>query len=168
MLHLHSSWLGLRRNSLSNQAVLRSFLLLYYLDLLVGINVYPRVEAQLKQLVASGPPHDLQRLVQDALERAQALGISLTYRSISEQIGISIETLRGNLNSQVRAIIQRAQSESRELRENELVNRVEQAIEELLLRGEKVSLDKVGQIVGRNYTSLYRRPHIRERVLSLR
>lgn len=130
--------------------------------------LYPRVEAQLKQLVASGPPHDLQRLVQDALEQAQALGTPLTHRSISERIGISIETLRGNLTSQVRAIIQRAQSESRELRENELVNRVEHAIEELLLRGEKVSLDKVGQIVGRNYTSLYRRPHIRERVLSLR
>jgi len=47
-------------------------------------------------------------------------------------------------------------------RENELVNRVKDAIAQLVLRGEKASLDKVGQIVGSNYISLYRRPHIRE------
>ena len=131
-----------------------------------ALMVYPRVKAQLRQIAYSGPPHDLLRKVQDAIEQAQALGTSLTHRSISERLGISLGTLRGD--PQVRAIIQRAQNESRQQRENELVNRVEHAIAQLLLRGEKPSLPKVSQIVGRNYASLYHRPHIRELFLFLR
>jgi hypothetical protein len=125
-----------------------------------ALMVYPRVKAQLRQIAYHGPPHDLQRLVQEVVDQAQAPGTSLTHRSISKQIGISLATLRGN--PQVRAIIQRAQNESRQRRENELVNRVEHAIAQLLLRGEKPSLPKVSQIVGRNYASLYHRPQIRE------
>lgn len=131
-----------------------------------ALMVYPRVKAQLRQIAYHGPPHDLPRLVQDAVDQAQARGTSLTHRSISEQIGISLATLRGN--PQVRAILQRAQDESRQRRENELANRVEHAIAQLLLRGEKPSLPKVSQIVGRNYASLYHRPHIRELFLFLR
>jgi transcriptional regulator with XRE-family HTH domain len=131
-----------------------------------ALMTYPRVKAQLRQIAYHGPPHDLQRLVQDVVEQAQALGTSLTHRSISEQIGISLATLRGN--PQVRAILQRAQNESRQQQENELVNRVEHAIAQLLLRGEKPSLPKVSQIVGRNYASLYHRPQIRELFLFLR
>jgi len=125
---------------------------------------YPHTAALMKQVVSRGRPHDLQRLVQDAIEQAQALGTSLSHRSISERIGISLARLRAD--SQVRAIMQRAQNESRHRQENELFNSVEQAIEELLLRGEKLSLAKVSLIVGRGYNSLYRRPHIRELVFS--
>ena len=131
-----------------------------------ALMVYPRVKAQLRQIAYSGPPHDLLRKVQDAIEQAQARGTSLTHRCISEQIGISLGTLRGD--PQVRAVIQRAQNESRQQRENELVNRVEHAIAQLLLRGEKPSLPKVSLIVGRNYASLYHHPHIRELFLFLR
>ena len=130
-----------------------------------ALMVYPRVKAQLKQIAYSGPPHDLLRKVQDAIEQAQVLGTSLTHRGISERIGISIGTLRGD--SQVKAVIQHAQNESRQQCENELVNRVENAIAQLLLRGEKPSLPKVSQIVGMNYASLYHRPQIRELFLSL-
>jgi hypothetical protein len=129
-----------------------------------ALMVYPRVKAQLRQIAYSGPPQDLLRMVQDAIEQAQALGTSLTHRSISEQIGISLGTLRGN--PQVRAILQYAQNESRQQRENELVSRVEHAIAQLLLRGEKPSLPKVSQVVGMNYASLYHRPQIRELFLS--
>jgi transcriptional regulator with XRE-family HTH domain len=129
-----------------------------------ALMVYPRVKAQLRQIAYSGPPHDLLRMVQDAIEQAQALGTSLTHRSISEQIGISLGTLRGD--PQVRAIIQCAQNESRQQRENELVSRVEHAIAQLLLRGEKPSLPKVSQVVSMNYASLYHRPQIRELFLS--
>jgi predicted transcriptional regulator len=131
-----------------------------------ALMVYPRVKAQLRQIAYNGPPHDLLRKVQDAIEQAQALGTSLTHRSISEQIGIALGTLRGD--PQARAIIQRAQNESRQQHENELVSRVEHALAQLLLRGEKPSLPKVSQIVGRNYASLYHRPHIRELFLFLR
>src|SRR5258706_13384049 len=103
-------------------------------------------------------------MVQGAIEQAQALGTSLNQRSISEQIGISLGTLRGD--PQVRAIIQCAQNESRQQRENKLVSCVEHAIAQLLLRGEKPSLPKVSQVVSRNYASLYHRPHIRELCLS--
>jgi transcriptional regulator with XRE-family HTH domain len=130
-----------------------------------ALMIYPRVKARLRQIAYHGPPHDLRRLVQDAVEQAQALGTSLTHRSISQQIGISLATLRGS--PQVRAILQRAQNESQQQRENELVNRVEHAIAQLLLQGEKPSLPKVSQIVGRNYASLYHRPHIRELFLVL-
>src|SRR2546426_3155512 len=58
-----------------------------------ALMVYPRVKAQLRQIAYNGPPHDLLRKVQDAIEQAQALGTSLTHRSISEQIGISLGTL---------------------------------------------------------------------------
>ncbi len=131
-----------------------------------ALMVYPRVKAQLRQIAYSGPPHDLLKMVQGAIEQAQALGTSLTHRSISEQIGISLGTLRGD--PQVRAILQCAQNESRQQRENELVSRIEHAIAQLLVRGEKPSLPKVSQVVGMNYASLYHRPHIRELFLFLR
>jgi transcriptional regulator with XRE-family HTH domain len=131
-----------------------------------ALMVYPRVKARLRQIAYSGPPHDLLGKVQNAIEQAQALGTSLSHRSLSEQMGIALGTLRGD--PQARAIIQRAQNESRQQRENELVNRVEHAIAQLLLRGEKPSLPKVSQIVGSNYASLYHRPQIRELLLFLR
>jgi hypothetical protein len=132
---------------------------------LVGMNRtalmrYPRANALLKQIAYSGPPPDLQRLAQDAVEQAQASGISIGYRSISEMIGISIHILIRN--SQVRVIIQRAQNEIRELRVNDLVSRVEHAIEELVLHGKKVSVYRVSKMVGMDRSSLDRYPQIRE------
>jgi len=128
-----------------------------------ALMVYPRVKAQLRRIAYHGPPHDLQHLVQDVVDQAKARGTSLTQRSISEQIGISVATLRGN--PQARAIIRRAQNERQQQREDELIQQVEQAIAQLLSRGEKLSLPKVSQIVGKNYASLYYRPRIRELLL---
>src|SRR6266481_383639 len=45
-----------------------------------ALMVYPRVKAQLRQIAYSGPPHDLLKMVQGAIEQAQALGTSLTHR----------------------------------------------------------------------------------------
>lgn len=127
---------------------------------------YPRVKARLEQLAESLSPLDLQKVVQDDVEQAQALGTSLTYWSISERVGISKGILRSN--SQVRAIVDRAQNEARQRRENELVNRVEQAIEELVSQGKKVTVSKVSQIVDMDHKGLDRRPQIKELFLVLR
>jgi hypothetical protein len=127
---------------------------------------YPRVKARLERLAESLSPLDLQKVVQDDVEQAQTLGTSLAYWSISERVGISKAILRSN--SQVRAIVERAQNEMRQRQENELVNRVEHAIEELVLQGKKVTVSKVSQIVGVDHKALDRRPHIRELLLVLR
>jgi transcriptional regulator with XRE-family HTH domain len=127
---------------------------------------YPRVHAQFKQIAQRRFPHDLTGRVQNAVNQAQALGIGIGYRSISEMTGISKPTLISN--ELVRALIQRAQNEVRELRINALVNRVEHAIEELTLRGEKASLRKVSRLMGVDHSSLRSSPPIRELFLSLR
>ncbi len=131
-----------------------------------ALMVYPRVKARLEQLAERLSPLDLQRVVQDDVEQAQALGTSLAYWSVGKRIGMPKETLRSD--SQIRAIIDRAQNEARQRRENELVNRVEHAIEELVLQGKKVTVHKVSQIVGVDHKALDRRPHIRELFLVLR
>ncbi len=71
-------------------------------------------------------------------------------------------------DSQVRAIVDHAQNEARQRRENELVNRVEQAIDELVSQGKKVTVSKVSRLVGMDHKALDRRPHIRELFLVLR
>lgn len=127
---------------------------------------YPRVKEQFKQIAQSRLPHDLIGRVQNAVNQAQALGTGISYRSISEMTSVSKSTLIGN--GQVRAIIQRAQNESRELRINDLVKRVEHAIEELTLRGEKASIRKVSRLMGMDHSSLRGSLRIRELFLSLR
>ena len=131
-----------------------------------ALMVYPRIKARLEQLAESLPPLDLQGVVRDDVEQALALGTSLAYWSISERVSISKETLRRD--AQVRAIIERARKESRRRRENELVSRVEQAIEELVSQGKKVTVSRVSQIVGMDHKALDRRPQIRELFLFLR
>jgi hypothetical protein len=131
-----------------------------------ALMVYPRVKARLEQLAERLSPLDLQRVVQDDVEQAQALGTSLAYWSVGERIGIPKETLRSD--SQIRAIIDRAQNEARQRRENELVNRVEHAIEELVSQGKKVTVHKVSRLVGVDHKALDRRPHIKELFLVLR
>jgi transcriptional regulator with XRE-family HTH domain len=131
-----------------------------------ALMAYPRVKARLEQLAERLSPLDLQRVVQDDVEQAQALGTSLAYWSVGERISIPKETLRSD--SQIRAIIDRAQNEARQRRENELVNRVEHAIEELVSQGKKVTVHKVSRLVGVDHKALDRRPHIRELFLVLR
>jgi hypothetical protein len=128
--------------------------------------VYPRVKVLLEQITESLSPLDLRRLVQDAVKQAQAPGISLTYQSISERIGISIRTLRRD--TEVRAIIEHAQKEIWQRHENELVNRVEHTIEDLVSQGKKVSVSKVSRLVGVDHKALERRPQIKELFLFLR
>ena len=127
---------------------------------------YPRVKAQFKQIAQSGLLHDLIGRVQNAVNQAQALGTGIGYRSVSEMTSISKSTLIGN--RQVRTLIQRAQNQIREQRINDLVTRVELAIEELTLRGEKPSVRKVSQFMGMDHSSLRGSPRIRELFLSLR
>jgi hypothetical protein len=127
---------------------------------------YPRVKARLERLGESLSPLDLQKVVQDDVEQAQALGTSLAYWSISERIGVSKAILRSN--SQVRAIVERAQNEARQRQENELVNRVKQAIDELVSQGKKVTVSKVSRLVGMDHKGLDSRPHIKELFLVLR
>jgi len=127
---------------------------------------YPRVKARLDQIAESLSPLDRQRVVQDTIEQAQSLGTSLTYQSIRERSGLSIQTLRED--PQIRALIEQAQNEIRLQRENELVNRVEHAIEELVSQGKRVSVSKVCQLVGVDHRVLERRPQIRELFLFLR
>lgn len=131
-----------------------------------ALMAYPHVKARLERLVENLSPLDLQRIVLRDVEQALALGTSLAYWSVGERIGIPKETLRRH--SQVKVIVERAQNESKQRRENELVNRVEQAIEELASQGKKVTISKVSQIVGMAYESLNRRPHIRQLFLVLR
>ncbi len=131
-----------------------------------ALTAYPRVKARLEQLAEILSPLDLQRVVQDDVEQALARGTSLAYWSIGERIGISKEALRRD--SQARAIIERAQNETRQRSENELANRVEHAIEELVSQGKKVTVSKVSQVVGVDHKALDRRPHIRELFLVLR
>jgi beta-phosphoglucomutase-like phosphatase (HAD superfamily) len=131
-----------------------------------ALMVYPRVKVRLEQLVESLSLLDRQRVVQEDVERALALGTSLSYQSIDERIGISREILKKDL--QIRAIIERAQNEARQRREDELVNHVEQAIEELVSQGKKVTVSKVSQIVGMDHKALDRRSQIRELFLVLR
>jgi TRAP-type C4-dicarboxylate transport system substrate-binding protein len=127
---------------------------------------YPRVKARLERLGESLSPLDLQKVVQDDVEQAQALGTSLAYWSISERVGVSKAILRSN--SQVRAIVERAQNEARQRQENELVNRVKQAIDELVSQGKKVTVSKVSRLVGMDHKGLDSRPHIKELFLVLR
>lgn len=127
---------------------------------------YPRVKARLEQLAENLSSLDLQRAVQEDVERAQALGLSLAYLSISERTAISIGRLRKDI--QIRAIVERAQNETRQRRENELVGRVEQAIEELVSQGKKVTVSSVSRLVGMDHKGLERRPRIRELFLVLR
>ena len=122
--------------------------------------IYPRVRALLEQLAESLPPLDLQKVVLADVEQAQVLGTSLSYRSISERIGVSIRTLR--MEPQVRAVVERAQNERRQRHENDLINRVEHAIEDLVSQGERVLVHKVCQIVGMDHRTLDRCPQIRE------
>lgn len=131
-----------------------------------ALMVYPRVRARLEQLAEVLSSPDLQKIVQEDIEQALALGTSLAYWSIGERIGIAKETLRRN--TQIRAVVERAQNEARQRRENELVSRVEQAIEELVSQGKKVTVSKVSQIVGVDHKALDRRPQIRELFLVLR
>jgi hypothetical protein len=131
-----------------------------------ALMVYPRVKARLEQLAESLSLLDRQRVVQEDVERALALGTSLSYQRIDERIGISRAILKKDL--QIRAIIERAQNEAKQRRENELVSRVEQAIEELVSQGKKVTVSRVSQIVGMDQKGLDRRPHIRELFLVLR
>jgi len=60
---------------------------------------------------------------------------------------------------QVKAIIEQAQNERRQQREDELVQRVKDAITQFALRGEKASLHKVSLVVGMDRTLL--RAHTR-------
>ncbi len=131
-----------------------------------ALRAYPCVKARLEQLAESLSPLDRHRVVQEAVEQARVLGTSLSYQSIGERLGISAETLRRD--SQIRAIVERAQNETRQRRENELVGRVEQAIEELMSQGKKVTVSKVSRLVGMDHKGLERRPRIRELFLVLR
>lgn len=131
-----------------------------------ALRAYPRVKVRLEQQASSLSPLDRHRVVQETVEQAGMLGTSLSYQSIGERLGLSAETLRRD--SQIRAIVERAQNETRQRRENELVGRVEQAIEELVSQGKKVTVSKVSQIVGVDHKVLDRRPQIRELFLVLR
>ena len=64
--------------------------------------------------------------------------------------------------------MKQARNERREIRENQLVKRVEDAIAQIALRGETPSLYKVSRIVGMDRTSLRVRPRIKELILSCR
>jgi transcriptional regulator with XRE-family HTH domain len=123
---------------------------------------YPRANELLRQLVEQVEPQNLQKVVQDAVEQALLLGLSLSYRRISELTGLSLSVLMGN--EQARAIIQRAQNERRQLRVNALVSRVEHALEAL---GKETSVSRISQLVGMDRTSLLRYPQIRALLLSL-
>jgi transcriptional regulator with XRE-family HTH domain len=123
---------------------------------------YPRANELLRQLVEQAEPQNLQRVVQDAVEQALSLGLSVSYRRISELTGLSLSVLIGNV--QARAIIQRTQNQRRELRINDLVSRVEHAIEVL---GKETSVSRISQFLGMDRTSLVRYPPIRELLLSL-
>ena len=131
-----------------------------------ALRAYPRVKVRLEQQASSLSPLDRHRVVQEAVEQARVLGTSLSYQSIGERLGISAETLRRD--SQIRAIVEHAQNETRQRRENELVNRVEHAIKELVSQGKRVTVSSVCQLVGVDHRVLERRPQIRELFLVLR
>lgn len=127
---------------------------------------YPRVKARFKQLGANLSLLDLQRAVKEDVEQASEHGSALAYWSIAERIGTSKETLRRD--AQVRTIVEHAQKEARQQREDDLFSRVQQAIEELVSQGKKVTVSRVSQIVGMDHKGLERRPHIKELFLILR
>jgi hypothetical protein len=127
---------------------------------------YPGVKARFEQLGADLSLLDLQRAVQEDVEQALEDGSALAYWSIAERIGVSKQMLRRD--AQVRAIVERAQKEASLRRENELFSRVEQAIEELVSQGKKVTVSKVSRLVGMDHKGLERRPQIRELFLVLR
>src|SRR5258708_32207777 len=127
---------------------------------------YPRVKARLEQLAENLSSLDLQRAVQEDVEQALERGSALAYWSIAERIGVSKEPLRRD--AQVRAMVECAQKEARQRQENELVSRVEHAIEELVSQGKKVTVSRVSQIVGMDHKGLERRPHIKNLFLVLR
>ncbi len=127
---------------------------------------YPSVKARFKQLGANLSLLDLQRAVQEDVEQALEQGSALAYWSIAERIGTSKETVRRD--AQVRTMVERAQKEARQRREDDLFSRVEQAIEELVSQGKKVTVSRVSQIVGMDHKGLERRPHIKNLFLVLR
>jgi transcriptional regulator with XRE-family HTH domain len=124
---------------------------------------YPRANALLRQLVEPVEPQDLQSVVQDAVEQALLLGLSVSYRRISELTGLSLSALQGNVEA--RAIIERTRNERRELWVNDLVCRVEHAIEVL---GKGTSVSRISHFLGMDRTSLLRYPQIRALLLSLK
>lgn len=127
---------------------------------------YPSVKARFEQLGANLSLLGLQRAVQEDVEQALEHGSALTYWSIAERIGVSKQTVRRD--AQVRAMVERAQKEARQRREDDLFSRVKLAIEELVSQGKKVTVSRVSQIVGMDHKGLERRPHIKELFLVLR
>ena len=124
------------------------------------------MKARFEQLGADLSLLDLQRAVQEDVEQALEDGSALAYWSIAERIGVSKQMLRRD--AQVRAIVERAQKEARQRRENELFSRVEQAIEELVSQGKKVTVSSLSRLVGMDHKGLESRPQIRELFLVLR
>jgi len=55
-------------------------------------------------------------------------------------------------------MVERAQKEARQRRENELFSRVEHAFEELVSQGKKVTVSRVSRLVGMDHKGLERRP----------
>jgi hypothetical protein len=127
---------------------------------------YPSVKARFKQLGANLSLLDLQRAVQEDVEQALEHGSALAYWSIAERIGVSKQTVRRD--AQVRAMVECAQNEARQQREDDLFSRVQRAIEELVSQGKKVTVSRVSQMVGLDHKGLERRPHIKELFLVLR
>lgn len=117
----------------------------------------PRVKARGEQLAKSLSPLVLQKVVQDDVEQAQALGTSLTDGSMSKRVGISKALLRSD--SHVKASVDRAQNEARQRRENDLVNRVEQALEERVSPGKRGTVFRGSRLVGLDHKALDCRPH---------
>ena len=127
---------------------------------------YPSVKARFEQLGANLSFLDLRRAVQEDIEQALEHGSSLAYWSIAERIGVSKEPLRRD--AQIRAMVEQAQKEIRQQREDDLFRRVQQAIEELASQRKKVTVSRVSQMVGLDHKGLESRPHIKELFLILR
>ncbi len=137
---------------------------------LPSLHYYPRVKAILQANKAQNLPQDEDELidkVQAALISLETVGAMVSKKAVSAIIGVTPGTLeyyprvRTFLATQITEKRQEHQAKQRQRREDELVTKVQQAIELLASKGRSVTQTAVCEIVQMSSVNLKRYPRVR-------
>ena len=136
----------------------------------IGLCYYPRVKAILQANNCQNLPQDEDELIdkiQAALISLESAGAMVSKKAVCAIIGVTPGILeyyprvRAFVSAQITERRQEHQAKQRQRRENELVTKVQQAIELLISRGKPVTQIAVCEIVQMSSVNLKRYPRVR-------